>query len=267
MSTVQAGIDCANCGARLTGPFCVACGQKARPPNPTTLDFLRDFVAELFDYDSRIHRSVWLLFARPGFLSREAFADRRASYVSPLRLYLVFSVLFFATLALAPDVININYTYTADPGEQVDLGAIARTKDELRKAVNDATNTWVPRLMFVLMPAYAALVMLLRRKSGRTYPQHLYFAMHVHSVAFFAATVGVVAGVVAIPYLSAGVKVGALLFVLIHVVLAFRRAYETSWFAAVWRSVVVNVLYAIVLVAALMGLWLPTAWSVIKRPA
>jgi heme A synthase len=230
MSGVQAGVDCANCGARLTGPHCAACGQFARPPNPTVRDFLQDIAGELFNYDGRVYQSVWLLFARPGFLSREAFADRRVRYVSPLRLYLLFSVLFFATLTFAPDMIHVNYTYTPDAGEQLDPAVIERKKDEIRAAVNVATNTWVPREMFLLMPAFAALVMLVRRKSGRTYPQHLYFAMHVHSVAFFAATIGALASIVAVPYLSAGLKTGALLFVVAHFVLAFRYAYDTSWF-------------------------------------
>ena len=35
--------------------------------------------------------------------------------------------------------------------------------------------------MFVLVPLFAALVMLRRRSSGHTYPQHLYFALHVHA--------------------------------------------------------------------------------------
>jgi len=70
---------------------------------------LGDLVEELFSVDGGIYRSVWLLFARPGFLTREMFADRRAAHVSPLRLYLFFSVLFFAAFALAPGLLRISY--------------------------------------------------------------------------------------------------------------------------------------------------------------
>src|SRR5262245_26809083 len=102
-----AAADCANCGARLAGPYCATCGQKARPPNPTTRDFLSELAAELFNFDGKVFRSIWLLFARPGFLTREAFLDRRASYVSPIRLYLIFSVLFFASLVFAPSLLHV----------------------------------------------------------------------------------------------------------------------------------------------------------------
>src|SRR6185369_6602818 len=166
-------------------------------------EFTRELAEELLSYDGRIYRSIWLLFARPGFLTREAFADRRASYVSPLRLYLFFSVLFFAAFAFAPNLIHVNFTYTPSKNEQVapaddprsDPKFIERKKAEIRTAVNEVTGHWVPQVMFVLMPVFAGLVMLFRRNSGRTYPEHLYFAMHVHAVSFFAATLVVLANI------------------------------------------------------------------------
>src|SRR5256885_12555233 len=155
MSTPAIGAECANCGAPLAGPYCAACGQKARPQHPTVRDFAEDLAGEIFNYDGRIHRSVLLLFLRPGFLTREAFADRRASYVSPIRLYLLFSVLLFAAFAFSPDFIHV--TYTPDNVADLDPADVAQRTAEMRAAVNDATNRILPRLMFVLMPIFAAL--------------------------------------------------------------------------------------------------------------
>lgn len=273
MSTLATGSVCANCGASLTGPYCAACGQRARPASPTVRDFTHELAEELLSYDGRIYRSVWLLFARPGFLTREAFADRRASYVSPLRLYLFFSVVFFAAFAFAPNIINVTYTYTPSKGAQADPSVdvrfdpavIEQKKAEVRTAVNEVTTHWVPHAMFVLMPAFAGLVMLFRRKSGRTYPEHMYFAMHVHAVGFFVATLVVLANIVVVPYLSAGTKVVGLLFVGTHFGRAFRNAYDTTWFGAVWRAGLISLIYAFVLLGALLAIWLPTAWGVIKQ--
>lgn len=50
--------------------------------------------------DGKILQSVKLLFTRPGFLTREYVEGRRIRYISPLRLYLVFSVAYFAVSAL-----------------------------------------------------------------------------------------------------------------------------------------------------------------------
>jgi hypothetical protein len=256
------------------GPYCAACGQKARAASPTVREFTRELAEELLSYDGRIYRSIWLLFARPGFLTREAFADRRATYVSPLRLYLFFSVLFFVAFALAPNLINVNYTYTPSENEQVDPGAddprsdpkfIERQKTEIRRAVNEGTSHWVPQAMFVLMPVFAGLVMLFRRKSGRTYPEHIYFAMHVHAVAFFAATLVVLANIVVVPYLSAGAKAVGLLFAGTHFARSFRFAYATTWFGSLWRTALISVLYSFIFTGTLIAIWLTTAWQVIKQ--
>jgi len=274
MSTLAAGSVCSNCGAALTGPYCAACGQRARAASPTVREFTRELAEELLSYDGRIYRSIWLLFARPGFLTREAFADRRASYVSPLRLYLFFSVLFFAAFAFAPNLIHVNFTYTPSKNEQVapaddprsDPKFIERKKAEIRTAVNEVTGHWVPQVMFVLMPVFAGLVMLFRRNSGRTYPEHLYFAMHVHAVSFFAATLVVLANIAVVPYLSTGAKGIGLLFAGTHFARSFRSAYAATWIGSLWRTALISLLYSIVLLAALIGIWVPTAWYVVNQP-
>ncbi|MBV6418772.1 MAG: hypothetical protein CMLOHMNK_03732 [Steroidobacteraceae bacterium] len=94
---------CLNCGAELTGPYCAACGQR----DDRHLHSLRHFLGEAFEglthADSRLWRTLWLLLARPGFLTREFFAGRRQRYLPPFRLYIVVSLVFFLVLALLPD--------------------------------------------------------------------------------------------------------------------------------------------------------------------
>ena len=91
---------CPNCDAPLTGRFCAQCGQKVMPVGPTLSYFLHDLTHELLHVDGKIFRSVRLLLFRPGFLTREYFLGRRARYISPIRLYLIFSLAFFAASAL-----------------------------------------------------------------------------------------------------------------------------------------------------------------------
>jgi hypothetical protein len=90
---------CYNCKARLTGPFCGACGQKAQSLNPSARDLLHDVTHEMLHVDGRIVRSVQRLLFSPGFLSREQFEGRRARWISPIRLYLIFSVIYFGVTA------------------------------------------------------------------------------------------------------------------------------------------------------------------------
>jgi hypothetical protein len=50
---------------------------------------------DLTHADSRLWRTLGALLGRPGYLTREFLAGRRARYLPPVRLYLVLSVLFF----------------------------------------------------------------------------------------------------------------------------------------------------------------------------
>jgi hypothetical protein len=256
---------CANCGTPLVGPYCAQCGQKARPSAPILREFVHDAAVELLNVDGKLFRSLRVLFLRPGFLTREAFADRRAAYVSPLRLYLLFSVLFFGVLALVPNALDVKYTYTPDGDEQVDAALVERKEAEMRAAVNDVTNRWIPRLTFVLMPVFGALVMLVCRASRRTYPEHLYFAMHVHSVAFFAALLLVAAKALDVPYLSPAIAVIVFVAAVAHFARALHVAYDLTTRGALWRALVLGTLYPAVLVGAVLAVWLTTAWNVIKQ--
>jgi hypothetical protein len=268
MSRASGLTECPNCGTHLAGAYCTTCGQKNTAINPTFGDFLHDLSHEFLNVDSKIFRTLWLLFARPGFLTHEYFLGRRARYGSAIRLYLIFSILFFATLAFAPDLIRVNFTYTPDEGEIADPARIEQMQQAAVDAVNEVTNTWVPRLMFVMVPIFAALVMLVRRKTGRNYPQHMVFALHVHSVWFFAAAV--VAGWhlarVPIPNGEVVVKWAALLYAASYFVRAFRRAYEVTRWSSIWRTAVVSLLYFLILMPTLITLWLSAGLAAARNP-
>ena len=77
--------------------------RAAIDPNPTLGEFVHEAAGEFLHWDGKLATTFRLLFTQPGELTREYLAGRRASYLSPLRLYLTCSVLFFALKALAPE--------------------------------------------------------------------------------------------------------------------------------------------------------------------
>jgi hypothetical protein len=97
---------CANCGARVPLRYCGNCGQRLEPPLHSLGHFLMVAFEDVTHADSRLWRTLWALFFKPGFLTREFLDGRRARYLPPVRLYLVISLVFFvwfATLAKTPD--------------------------------------------------------------------------------------------------------------------------------------------------------------------
>lgn len=47
-----------------------------------------EFFREMFELDSRLLRTLKALLFKPGYLSSEFSRNRRATYMSPVRLYL-----------------------------------------------------------------------------------------------------------------------------------------------------------------------------------
>jgi hypothetical protein len=91
---------CPNCGRDRPESFCPACGQSDRDYARSFRPVLGDFLRETFEMDSRLFRTLKLLLFRPGGLTQEFSRNRRASYMSPVRLYIFASLVFFLLLSI-----------------------------------------------------------------------------------------------------------------------------------------------------------------------
>ncbi len=117
---------CLNCGAALIGSHCHRCGQTAHV-HRTIAAFFHDLVHGVFHFEGKIWRTLPMLAWKPGQLTREYIEGRRASYVSPIALFLFSVFLMFA-------VVN-QFSGAFDPGDivkinsaSVDEGLPAQTK-------------------------------------------------------------------------------------------------------------------------------------------
>lgn len=97
--------NCLNCGTRLAGPYCSACGQKAHI-HRSVRAFFQDFVQGLFNFEGKIWRTLPMLVWRPGEMTRRYIAGERARFVSPVALYLFTVFAMFAALNLSGELGN-----------------------------------------------------------------------------------------------------------------------------------------------------------------
>src|ERR1019366_7541121 len=92
---------CRNCGAVLSGRFCANCGQAADIHVPSTLELIHAALEGITHSGSRLWRTLYLLWFKPGKLTQEFVAGRRVAYLPPFRLYLVLSVIFFLAASVS----------------------------------------------------------------------------------------------------------------------------------------------------------------------
>jgi len=91
---------CENCGRPRADRFCSLCGQNDRTYTRSLFPVLGELVRESFEFDARLAQTLKLLLFKPGSLSTEFSRNRRARYMTPVRLYLFTSVIFFLTMSL-----------------------------------------------------------------------------------------------------------------------------------------------------------------------
>lgn len=273
---------CHNCGIRLSGPYCAACGQKDVPLSITLHDFFHELTHETLHVDGRIFQTIRRLMLSPGVLTRDYIHGRRARWISPIRLYLVFSVAYFALSAFTGFRVGVsereprsgfsdmrNAGTTAENDAEAE--SIARklgfaNAAAMRSAVNRAILAWVPRVMFVLMPFFAWLVARAYRRVDRNYLHHLIFAVHVHA-AWFAAGAIAKAIEIAFPAAAHVLEPLVIVFGIVYVVFAFRRVYGQVRFAFA-RIAAVLVAYFVTFLIALAAIVVPVVFrQVLMRPA
>jgi len=105
--------NCLNCGAPLAGTYCSNCGQKAHV-HRSLRAFMGDFVAGVLNFEGKFWKTLPMLVWRPGELTRRYIVGERATFISPIALYLFSVFLTFAVL---------NFTGALDTGKVDDVGA------------------------------------------------------------------------------------------------------------------------------------------------
>ena len=88
---------CLNCGTALAGDYCHACGQRAHV-HRSLHAFGHDLLHGVFHFEGKIWRTLPMLAWRPGELTRRYIDGQRASFVSPIALFLFCVFLMFAVL-------------------------------------------------------------------------------------------------------------------------------------------------------------------------
>ena len=248
-------------------------------PDPSMQEFLHELAEEFLHWDGKLGRTFRLLITRPGALTKEYLAGRRIGYISPLRVYLTCSVLFFFLSATIPETqvdaqgrqvhrgaVHVGQSTPRELAELDSLGVHAplpqrwwlahlaralRSPDRLTAAVQSS----IPRTMFVLVPLFAVMMGIAYRTRRRRYPQHLAFALHEHAVLFLGLTC--MLGARLLPSLTAALYFELLVAVVIavHLVLAARAVYESSTLATLARLAVAGTLYFAAFLGVLYGVF------------
>jgi hypothetical protein len=261
---------CHNCGARVSGKFCSACGQETTLHVASVREFLHEFIGHYVALEGKLWKTLALLLFRPGMLTTEYIAGRRARYVQPLRIYLTFSILFFALLKYGPhelikqspanppaasasqpasaDTVRMSTKIgTINPAWEKKVMQIGALPQEQALALGKNTFfAYVPYAMFCLMPVFALYLKLLYLRSGRSYGEHMLFALHANAFAFLLLGV-----ILSLPF--GWLAIAPLIWLLAYLPVAMQRVYGGGKLATVVRWLVLMAVYVITAAVVIVG--------------
>ena len=231
--TVTVHTGCGNCGATLMGPYCYDCGQHSHDSARSISALTHDAWHLATHIDGRFWQTLCILLLKPGKLTREYFAERRARYLPPVRLYLVLSVLFFAFGLATPHKNSVRPAVAAPaaavPGAATHDAAPTKKKswsvfgngdcskvtssigwleNALQQSCLRNQNTGgasvehafianIPKMMFLFVPMMALVMLLLYWWPRRYYVEHLVFFLHNHAAIFLLLLIQALLGWVA----------------------------------------------------------------------
>ena len=92
---------CLNCGTTLVGDYCHVCGQLGHV-HRSIAHMGEELLHGVAHFDGKAWRTLPLLAFKPGYLTREYVNGRRASFVSPMALFLFVVFLMFMVFSFAP---------------------------------------------------------------------------------------------------------------------------------------------------------------------
>lgn len=168
---------CQNCGATLVGRWCHSCGQDSRNPLRELRSLFEEFLDSALSWDSKLLVTLKVLATRPGELTLAYVAGRRASFLGPVRLYLLLSLFYVTVYALLHGEPAL--VYIAGGGDivagQAEIGRIER---------------WLSLVLVLLMPMAALIMAVLFHRASIPLVQHLVFVLHLSGFALLVWALG-----------------------------------------------------------------------------
>lgn len=116
---------CLNCASKFDESYnyCPNCGQENDHSRASFGILVRDFFHNYFSLDSKFSNSLLPFFFQPGYLTKKYIQGKRVSFVHPVRLYLVLSLIFFFVFSM------------------VSKNAVQRSINEIDDTVNDLPDS------------------------------------------------------------------------------------------------------------------------------
>lgn len=136
-STTKAPVSetlCSNCHTRLRGQYCHHCGQVADTYHRPVWALFAEILEGYLGLDGRFWRTIPALLFHPGKVTLQYLRGIRQPYMTPIRLFLLSSLIFFLVFALLTSGQHFTGIDGVKPGTS---DALVQARDEITALQGD----------------------------------------------------------------------------------------------------------------------------------
>lgn len=227
---------------------------------------IADFFAHSFAYDGRFWRTIVPLVTKPGWVTEQNLNERWVSFLPPLRMFLVMSLVFFFTLSALLDPAPEGSFFSVN-GKSIEDDGILLEEDSIRflsenwmlthwfndvleskaKTINAMSPevrefalyrgaiSAIPTTLLLAIPLFALGLKILQFLRRRYFFDHFVFATHFYSAWL----------IVLIPSLIVQQSwlwiAGHAIYMPVYLFLALKRVYGQHWFPTMAKMVLLGI--------------------------
>ena len=87
--------NCLNCGFEVEEHYCSRCGQPNLELKENFWAFISHSIAHYFHFDNKFFQTLVPLLSKPGRVTLDYLAGKRARYINPISMYIFVSIVYF----------------------------------------------------------------------------------------------------------------------------------------------------------------------------
>jgi len=125
--------NCLNCGHHVEDHYCSHCGQPNLELKEPFWGFIGHSVGHYFHFDSKFFHTLVPLLTKPGQITLDYLAGKRARYIHPVSLYIFVSILYFLIVPHAMEKKEKSAQEETAQEIRTDRDSIASRAEDLKK--------------------------------------------------------------------------------------------------------------------------------------